>query len=328
MIPKYISGKSTGSRRRARKMSGIAVAISALLCTTPPPRLSSADAPDPNAAGAANVLDGIEKKILKEPKYDASPRYALLVFGAKADSHVWLVEDGKTLYVDKNANGDLTDDGPPLVPTNVRGGFGKDGNGFQFDYVLDEITPAGVPKHTDFCLHRWNYGEKADSYGLLATLSGTIPMFAGWFGTFWASSPKDVPIVHFGGPMQPKLLRFREVGLEPKTQRLSVGFTNPGGGEGATSRLSIYALPEKVMPVVEIDWPVKEGAPPLRTSYTLSERCCYWEFYDPDFKVPAGIVGGTAKATISLPDGAFPLELTTHQIEFPVRENVPSPTGQ
>ena len=48
-------------------------------------------------------------------------------------------------------------------------------------------------------------------------------------------------------------------------------------------------------------------------------RCCYWEFYDPDFKVPPGVVPGTATASISLPDGVFPFELTANRIEFSVR---------
>src|SRR5260370_42508812 len=80
---------------------------------------ASAAGEDPNAHKAKSMLDGIERKIIKEPKYVSSPRYALLVLGTKAESKVWLVEDGKTLYVDGNANGDLTDDGPPIAPSKL-----------------------------------------------------------------------------------------------------------------------------------------------------------------------------------------------------------------
>ncbi len=41
----------------------------------------------------------------KEPKYQKEPKYALLVFGPKRDTRVWMVLDGTSLYVDSNANG-------------------------------------------------------------------------------------------------------------------------------------------------------------------------------------------------------------------------------
>jgi hypothetical protein len=171
-------------------------------------------------------LEAIEKTIGKQPAYRTEPRYCLLLFGAEAKIRVWIVEDGRTLYVDRNANGDLTDDGPPLQPTEVRnlGSLRGGPKRWDFDYVLDEIKPSMGPAQTKFRLARWNYGEKEDSYGLSVTLhddkpprektgsdlpAGTpsassaadsegadaaapddgIPMYAGWFGNLWADSP-------------------------------------------------------------------------------------------------------------------------------------------
>src|SRR5262249_21532137 len=37
----------------------------------------------------------------KEPKYRTEPRYALIVFGPKRETRVWMVLDGTTLYVDR-----------------------------------------------------------------------------------------------------------------------------------------------------------------------------------------------------------------------------------
>src|SRR5262249_45136652 len=52
----------------------------------------------------------IDRRIAKEPVYQSkSPKYCLLEFGAEAKARVWLVLDGDTLYVDRNANGDLTE---------------------------------------------------------------------------------------------------------------------------------------------------------------------------------------------------------------------------
>src|SRR6516225_2443750 len=57
-------------------------------------------------------LAKIERKIAKEPAYQtATPKYCLLVFGLDAKTRVWLVQDGDTLYVDRNGDGDLTEEG-------------------------------------------------------------------------------------------------------------------------------------------------------------------------------------------------------------------------
>src|SRR6476661_5244185 len=57
-------------------------------------------------------LAKVERTIRKEPAYKSkAPRYCLLVFGPKAEHRVWLVLDGDTLYVDRNGNGDLTEEG-------------------------------------------------------------------------------------------------------------------------------------------------------------------------------------------------------------------------
>src|ERR1700758_1437391 len=78
----------------------------------------------------------IERKIVKEPVYRARPKYCLLVFGPEAKTRVWLVQDGDTLYVDRNGNGDLTEDGERVVAkkgdsTNIAEGV--------FDFEAGEI---------------------------------------------------------------------------------------------------------------------------------------------------------------------------------------------
>jgi len=98
--------------------------------------------------------------------------------GNSGDVKVWMVEDGRRLFVDKNANGDLTDDGPPIEPSKVRR---LDANRWDFEYSLDAITPANGTRHSNFVLRRWNYNDKEDSYGLSLFVDGQMPMYAGWF---------------------------------------------------------------------------------------------------------------------------------------------------
>jgi hypothetical protein len=217
------------------------------------------------------------------------------------------------LFVDKNANGDLTDDGPPIKPSNVRS-LGT--NRWDFNYLVDAITPANGLRHTHFNLRRWKYGEEDESYGLSLSVGNQLPLYAGWFGTFWSTKRETAPIIHFGGPFTPKLLRSKEFAIGPGARRLSLGFMNPGSGPGAESRLSIEALPAYLVPTLNIEWPTARGSQPLRTSHKLTERCCYWEFYTTAFEVPAGAVAGKAKVSLDLP--AIPIVLTTTEFEVPV----------
>jgi hypothetical protein len=65
-----------------------------------------------SATASAADLSKIDRTIAKEPPYQTKEvRYCLLVFGADARTRVWLVQDGETLYVDRNGNGDLTEPG-------------------------------------------------------------------------------------------------------------------------------------------------------------------------------------------------------------------------
>src|SRR5262245_15450859 len=69
-------------------------------------------------------LSKVDRTIAKEPKYAGKPGYCLLVFGREAKHRVWLVQDGATLYVDRNGNGDLTEPDEQVAAKQVgEGGF-------------------------------------------------------------------------------------------------------------------------------------------------------------------------------------------------------------
>jgi hypothetical protein len=273
------------------------------------------------SASAVSAGDGLDRSIGKEPEYRSTPKYSLITLGDDAGVKVWMVEDGKRLFVDRNANGDLTDDGPALEPSGLQtlseGRWG-------FRYLLDAIVPNDGSRHPEFILRRWNYDGKEDCYGLSLSVGGKLPMYAGWFGTFWSTTREQAPVIHFGGPFTPKLLRRKAFTLGETQERLSLCFVHPGSGPGAESRLSIEALPRFVVPRMTIEWPVADGAAPLQTSQDLMKRCCYWEFYETEFELPKGVVAGNAKINIGFGATAAPIELTTTMVEIPV---VP-PSGQ
>jgi hypothetical protein len=167
-------------------------------------------------------------------------------------------------------------------------------------------------------LRRWNYGDKEDSYGLSLSVDGKLPMYAGWFGTFWSTSRETAPVIHFGGSFTPRLLREKVFTLGPGRRRLSLAFMNAGSGPGTESRVSIEALPRNLVPKLSIEWPTAAGAPPLRTSHELTERCCYWEFYTTAFEAPREAVVGNAKVSVHLPATETPIVLQTTEFEVPV----------
>src|SRR5438045_2873189 len=97
------------------------------------------------ARASTNVVSRLDRTIIKEPAYQSTPKYSLITLGNSGDVKVWMVEDGRRLFVDKNANGDLTDDGPPIEPSNARK---LDANGWDFEYLLAAITPTNGSQHT------------------------------------------------------------------------------------------------------------------------------------------------------------------------------------
>jgi len=75
-------------------------------------------------ASDAPFLKNVDRRIPKEPAYIATPPlYGLLVFGPSAQKRIWMVLDHSNrgaerydiLYVDLNANGDLTEPSERLV---------------------------------------------------------------------------------------------------------------------------------------------------------------------------------------------------------------------
>ncbi len=221
------------------------------------------------AIGTAADLAQLNRKIEKEPEYQHQPRYCLLVFGPKAETRVWLVEDGDTLYVDRNANGDLTEEGEALQPTDKR----KLSNYRDAKYETIEIVPAnGQAKHTDLMISRYRSGKKGMKYVIKVKVDGKLQQMAGWREIF-SNSPKTAHVFHFGGKLAPRPLREKKLSLTEKKQELHLCWYTPGLGKNVRTMLGYEAVPEKITPVAEIQWPGKEGKESVRTTVQLVHRC-------------------------------------------------------
>src|SRR5262249_25537794 len=103
-------------------------------------------------------LSKIDRTIAKEPKYQSKPKYCLLVFGPEAKTNVWLVLDGDVLYVDRNGNGDLTEEGEhvkvPAFSSSTCPAWGRERS-----IEVGDISVRGLT-HTGLVISQMEYRRK------------------------------------------------------------------------------------------------------------------------------------------------------------------------
>ncbi|MCI0357844.1 MAG: hypothetical protein L0211_05070 [Planctomycetaceae bacterium] len=199
------------------------------------------DPPQPKKKAQPTVdLTKVDRSIAKEPVYKNKPKYCLLVFGPEAKIRVWLVQDGDkdsdVMYVDRNGNGDLTEEGERLKGT-------PDSEGFLFSLTLPaEIAGdwrwIGLTRRYD----RLGGGYMAlldpaasANYHYVAYYQSLVPKccyrdvklsFADW--------PQEAPIIHVGGPLAILLDNPRLTLPRGRESLLAIHLGTPGVGQGTT----------------------------------------------------------------------------------------------
>jgi hypothetical protein len=242
-------------------------------------------------------LTKIERTIAKEPAYAGKPKYCLLVFGSEAKMRIWLALDGDKLYVDKNGNGDLTDDGPPVTAK-----LDGEGDNVGYSFVVPEIHD-GKLVHKQLGLYTFPLTRSGDRDTETKALLARDPAARGYLLSIdvetldrkgnglggrleysaasdpigqirFSVTPKDAPVIHFGGPWsitfysQDELLIGRESDFV-----LAIG--TPGLGPGTTAFVAYEGLvPDGSNPMAEILFPPKTpDEPPIKKLFELKERC-------------------------------------------------------
>lgn len=146
---------------------------------------------------AAADLSAIERTIVKEPAYSHPPGYVLLVFGEEAKTRVWVVIDGDRAYVDRNRNGDLTDDAP--VP--------RDGESIWFN--LGPIPDAdGKTVHQSPRLGSRVYGAGRPEFQVRFPIKDKYEQWVRKSPV--GAKPAEAPVVHLDGPLQVGFLGDRD----------------------------------------------------------------------------------------------------------------------
>jgi hypothetical protein len=242
-------------------------------------------------------LAKIERKIAREPVYQTrTPKYCLLVFGLDAKTRVWLVQDGDTLYVDRNGNGDLTGDGKRIHV--------KEQNESYRSFEVGDLTLHGLT-HTGLSVTQmkvtreavandqewerirksgpepWTWSVRitaergADDKRDLPRKLGYVINGDGTGMLLFANTPQEAPIIHLNGPFT--------LGLQDQKQRLICGDktmlqigVGPRGVGPGTFAFVLYpnTIPNDAYPEAEITFPAKApGQEPIKRKYTLKQRC-------------------------------------------------------
>jgi hypothetical protein len=242
-------------------------------------------------------LAKIERKIAREPAYRTkTPKYCLLVFGLAAKSRVWLVQDGDTLYVDRNGDGDLTEDGKHVKSKQLNDSYRSFEVG---DLTLDRLTHTGLSvtqiKATPEAVGndqewerikksgpepwRWSVRITAergpDDQRDLPRKVGYVINGDGTGMLLFADTPQEAPIIHLNGPFTFALQDRRQRLIAGDQTTLQIGVGPQGLGTG-TFAFVLYpnTIPSDAYPEAEITFaPKTPGQELIKRKYTLKQRC-------------------------------------------------------
>ena len=267
---------------------------------------------------AAVDLSQVDRTIGKEPAYKSKPKYCLVVFGPEAKTRVWLVLDGDILYMDRNGNGDLTEEGERLQGAKDKGLWPEDliSEARAFGPV-DLARRAGLSRYRRFSvthtiikkdfpkeLYPTHSQQLARNPNLTwVRVSGYVDdkyRQEGWAD--WSDRPANAPILHFDGPLAPRMSVPWVLPRRQKPAYLSFGLATPGLGDGKPYTYvsaGTPPVPRKTLAIAEFEFPSKRpGAAPIKVKSLFTGD----GYFGRRIRVPGEAGLGKGSVTISFPD--------------------------
>ena len=265
------------------------------------------------------ALLAVDRTIKKEPRYSGTPLYVLYAVGPESAGRMWAVLDGHTLYLDKNGNGDLTEDGEQVVPFVIPGEAPNPRTAF---FHVPALEAAGG-KHSDFIFSviRTTTGAAYLKTGL--KVDGKVMQHAGPMDLRLTESPAEARVLPFGSRVVTAQLSYTmpatpEVG---KAVDFRVRVGTPGVGAG--SFVAFGSEDVEANPVAEFEFAAaRPGDAPRRVTLPLTERCCGDQFYAA-LRVPDGSRTGldAAGLTLSYPNCPWgPVAPVTRRVDVVPRQ--------
>jgi hypothetical protein len=266
-----------------------------------------------SAPGTAADLSKIDRTIKKEPAYKNKPKYCLLVFGPQAEHRVWLVLDGDSLYVDKNGNGDLTEEGECIKAPTFKPST-HPAHAQERSIEIGDLSAEGLT-HTKFVVSQTEYRRKVDTSGgtglstpqewqeYLDSIWRQVPdglvcmvsinLDTKCYGLFgdtlrvqhhawndrhgqlaFADKPQGAPVIHFGGSLTLRINPGEKLRRGDHSVQTNLSLGSTGLGPGTFVTMCYDLVPKDVYPVVEVEFPANEpNQPPVTRKYVLKQRC-------------------------------------------------------
>lgn len=249
------------------------------------------------APAVAADLSKIDRTIAKEPSYQTKQMaYCLLVFGPEAKARVWLVQDGETLYVDRNGNGDLTEADERVSLKEkaeqyrwFEAGDIKDGplTHTGLSVTQSRVTEEQVANPKEFArvkarsAEAWTWSvtstaeRPADDTRPLPRKISYVANGDGLGFLLFGKTPQDAPVVHLNGPWSLGLQDWKQRLIAGRKSQLQIGVGTPGIGPGTFSFVRYSGtIPPDAYPAADITFPPKTPAgTPTVKQYTLTDRC-------------------------------------------------------
>ena len=231
------------------------------------------------ARAAAVDFAQVDRHITKEPAYKDKPLYCLALIGPEAKTRIWLVLDGEKLYVDKNCDGDLTDDGPPIEL--------KDQKSDPASFEIVEVSPDGGKSVYKFDVTLWGRpsfrGKNSDPNEEPFNQSVHVTFPDGrWFGDWgdhhkslmFAATRDDAPVLHLDGPLRMGFEVRKPLTKSGDGFLLNACVGTPGSCDGAWVHLMYRTIPEQLHPRAVLEFPPeKSDGTPVRVEFALNHRC-------------------------------------------------------
>jgi hypothetical protein len=219
----------------------------------------------------ADDLAKIDRTIGKQPTYTTKhPKYCLVVPDPAAKTRIWLVLDGEALYVDRNGNGDLTDDGGKIEPhpvflTGLRVPGQKEPRSLRYecdagqDWQISVLTIDGNYVQVDVKDKR-----RGRDFSCSSDAEGPLQ---------FADTPGKAPIICCS-PLAIRLSGAASLPRGDKPANLMINIGAKGFGAGTSGSINVSGVPAGKHPVAEIEFPDRnQPGQTIKLKVVLDQRC-------------------------------------------------------
>lgn len=276
----------------------------------------AAAAPDPLTPKALLTVD---RTLKKEPRYGDTPGYVMFAFGPDSTRRMWAVLDGQTLYIDKNGNGDLTEDGERVQPFLIPWETPNPKSAF---FQLPALDAAGG-KHTDFYFSAIRLGAGAAYAKIGLKVDGKTMQFTGPEDLRLTETPAEARVLPFGSRVVTAQVSQTMPGTPEAGKAVDFRVRVGTPGVGAGSFVAFGSEDVMANPVAEFEFAAaRPGDAPRRVTLPLTDRCCGDQFHA-SLRVPDGSRTGidAAGLTLSYPNCPWgPVAPVTRRVDVMPRQ--------